>query len=93
MKKAWLAAKVIDEPENQADRDADDQAGDKRKIKCAVLAAMDDVAGQPAETQREFWAEVEKCADQDEHGSGEEKQAAELLRWFHNDSVARALKD
>jgi hypothetical protein len=25
-KKAWLAAKVIEEPENQADRDADDQA-------------------------------------------------------------------
>src|SRR5216683_237365 len=43
-KKAWLAAKVIEEPENQADRDADDQARDEREIKCAVWAAVDDVA-------------------------------------------------
>jgi len=43
------AAKLVDDPENQAEKDADDDARDKREIKRSVLAAMDDVPGQPAE--------------------------------------------
>ncbi len=39
-----LSAKLVDEPENEADHYADDQARDKRKIKCAMLAAVADVA-------------------------------------------------
>ena len=43
--------------------------------------------------QREFWAEVKQRSDDYQHGADEKKQAAELLRWFHDGSVARALKD
>jgi hypothetical protein len=58
-----------------------------------VWAAVDDVARKLTETQREFWTEVEQHADDYKHCAEEKKQPAELLRWFHDDSVARALKD
>ena len=81
-------AKLIDEPENQADDYADDEAGDKRKIKRAVFSAIADIAGETSESKREFWTEVEECADEDEHRSDGEEQAAEFLNWFHADSLA-----
>jgi len=70
----WLfeltsTAKLIDEPENQADDYADDEAGDDREIKRAVFAAIADVAGQTTEAERKSWSEVEERADEDEHCS------------------------
>jgi len=70
----WLfelpsTAKLIDEPENQADDYADDEAGDDREIKRAVFAAIADVAGQTTEAERKFWSEVEERADEDKHCS------------------------
>ena len=40
-----LASEVIDEPQDQADSDADDQTRHDGKIKCAVFAAVQDVTG------------------------------------------------
>jgi len=81
-------AKLIDQPENQANDHADDQTGDEREIECAVLAAMNDVSGQAAKTERKLWAQIEKRSDQDEHGSDGEQQTTELLNGFHRDPVA-----
>ena len=53
------AAEVVDEPEHEANADADDQAGDDREIKSAVFAAVDDVPGETSESQGKFWREVE----------------------------------
>jgi hypothetical protein len=64
------------EPEEQSQSDADHQAGNYREIESGVLAAMDDVAGKPAEAQRKFSAEVEKRADDDEEPSQNEEGAA-----------------
>src|SRR6266404_8256211 len=68
----WLfeltsTAKLIDEPVNQADDYADDEAGDDREIKRAVFAAIADVAGQTTEAERKSWCEVEERADEDEY--------------------------
>ena len=82
------ATKLIDQPENQANDHADDQTGDEREIKCAMLAAMNDVSGQAAKTERKLWAQIEKRSDQDEHGSDGEQQTTELLNRFHRDPVA-----
>jgi hypothetical protein len=82
------AAKLIDQPENQANDHADDQTGDEREIKCAMLAAMNDVSGQAAKAERKLWAQIEKRSDEDEHGSDGEQQTTELLNGFHRDPVA-----
>jgi hypothetical protein len=84
------AAKLIDQPENQANDHADDQTGDERKIKCAMLAAMNDVSGQAAKAERKLWTQIEKRSDEDEHGSDGEQQTTELLNGFHRDPVANA---
>jgi hypothetical protein len=79
---------VVNDPQNKADGDADDEASDEWKVKCAVRPAVTDVTGESTEAEWKFWAEVEECAEQNEHGSSEEQQAAELLSRFHADSLA-----
>src|SRR4030095_5948713 len=56
----YSAAKLIDEPENQANDHADDQTRDQWEVKCAVLAAVNNVAGQPAQAERKLPAKVEQ---------------------------------
>jgi hypothetical protein len=63
------AAELVDDPENQAEQHADDHAGDQREIKGGALAAMDDVAGQAAETKGKLAAEIEERTDDDENGT------------------------
>jgi len=87
-----LAAKMVDEPKNQADAHADYQAGDEWKIKSAVLAAMNDVARQTAEAEGKSSAKVEKSADDEEHRSDRKQQASELLRWLHSESVTEPME-
>jgi hypothetical protein len=36
-----------------------------------VFTAVDDVSGEAAETEREFSAEVKKCADEDKQNAEE----------------------
>ena len=44
---------------------------------------MNDVAGEAAEAEGEFAAEIEKSTDEDEEASEEEKRAAEFANWVH----------
>jgi len=57
-------AQARDEPQNQAEADAEQDAGRQRKVKRGVLAFMDNVAGQAAQTERELSAKIEKPADE-----------------------------
>src|SRR5207249_7552632 len=82
------AAKLIEQPENQANDHADDQTGDQREIKCAMRAAMNDVSGQAAKAERKLWTQIEKRSDEDEHGSDGKQQTTELLNGLRRDPVA-----
>ena len=53
------AAKVVYQPEDQAEGDTEENAGGERKIEGTVIAAMDDVSGQAAKTEGKLGAEVE----------------------------------
>jgi hypothetical protein len=48
-----------------------------------VFAAMDDVAGEAAEAEGKFSAEIEKGANEDENAAEEEKCAAEFAKRVH----------
>ena len=48
-----------------------------------MFAAVDKVAGEAAETEREFSAEVEKRANKDEKPAEEEKCAPEFAKRVH----------
>jgi len=77
------AAKMREEPEEERDGCAEHKAGDDREIEGRVLAAMNDVAGQPAETEWKLAAEVEKDTDKDAEGAENEEGAAELAKRIH----------
>jgi hypothetical protein len=87
-KRRRSAAELIDDPENQAEKDADDDAGDQREVEGGALAAMDDVAGQAAEAKGKFGPEIEEGADNDEKGAEDEQGASELLSGLHGPIVA-----
>jgi hypothetical protein len=74
---------MIYKPKNETDDYADNDGGGEREIKCPMLAAVTDVAGQSAEAERELWAEIEQSPDDDEECANGEEDAAELLRRFH----------
>jgi hypothetical protein len=71
-------AQAGDEPQNQAEADAEQDAGRQRKVKRGVLAFMDNVAWQAAQAERELSAKIEKCADKRENTGQIEQRSAEL---------------
>jgi len=46
---------------------------------------MDDVAGETAEAERQFAAEREKCANENDKASEEKKRAAEFAERIHSE--------
>jgi hypothetical protein len=82
-----LAAEVRDEPENEGKSGAQNETGDDGKVEGAVLAAMDDVAGEFAKAEGEFSAEVEKSADDRDEGTEEKKATAEIAKGIHTSII------
>ena len=61
-----LAAKVREEPEEEREGGAKEEAGDDGKVERGVFAAVDDVAGKFSQAEGEFSAEIEKSAEENE---------------------------
>jgi hypothetical protein len=83
------AAKVGDEPEEERNPEAEDKAGDDRKVKRRVFATVDDVTGKSSQAEGEFSAEVEKSADEDEKAAEKKKRAAEFAERVHEEDSRR----
>jgi hypothetical protein len=77
------AAKMREEPEEERDGCAEHKAGDDREIEGRVFAVMNDVAGQPAETEGKLATEVEKDTDKDAEGAENEEGTAEFANRVH----------
>jgi len=71
------------EPEQQGKSETQNQTSDNWKIKGGVLAAMNDVAGQPPNSEGESAAEIKNSADDGEKSAQEEEAAAELAYRIH----------
>ena len=69
---------MVDEPEKEAQCNADDETGDDGKVKGGVLAAMDDVARKAAKAEGELAAEKEKCANEEQDSSEDEQGSAKF---------------
>jgi hypothetical protein len=80
---------VGDEPEEERNTEAEDETSDNRKVKRGVCAAVDDVAGKFSQAEREFSAEIQKGADEDEETSEEKKDAAEFAERAHGKDSRR----
>jgi hypothetical protein len=78
-----LAAEAREEPEEKGQGGAQNEASDDWKVKSAVFAAMDDVAGEPAEAKRQFAAEVQQRAKHDKHGAEKQNTAAQFAQRIH----------
>jgi hypothetical protein len=74
---------VGEEPEDEREGGAEQEAGDDREIEGGVFAAMNDVAGKAAESEGELSTEVEKGAEEDKQGANEEEGAAEFAKGIH----------
>jgi hypothetical protein len=53
-----------------------------------VFAAVDDVAGEAAETEGKTGAEVEQGADEDDYGAEDQEKAAEVAEGVQEESVS-----
>ena len=67
------AAEVGEEPEEEREGGAEKEAGDDREVESGVIAAMDDVAGEAAEADGEFAAEIKKSTDGGEECAGNQQ--------------------
>jgi hypothetical protein len=74
---------VGDEPEEERNAEAEDKACDDGKVKRDVFAAVDDIAGKFSQAEREFFAEVEKSANEDEEATEEEEGSSEFAERVH----------
>jgi hypothetical protein len=76
---------MSEKPEEERKTEAENEAGDDREVEDGVFAAMDDVAGEAAEAQREFSAEVKKSAHNDEESTENEEGPAEFAEGIHSE--------
>jgi hypothetical protein len=83
------AAELVDDPKNQTEEHADDQARDQREVESTVLTSMDEVAGEASEAERQSAAKIQECADGEENHTKDQHGAAELLNRFHRAIVER----
>ena len=77
-------------PEEEREGHAEKQAGDDREVESGVFAAMDDVAGQPAEAKRKFLAEIKKSTQNDEQSTENKNRAAEFAKRVHSGILPQA---
>jgi hypothetical protein len=85
-----LATKMGEEPEGEREDETENEAGDDGEVEGGVFTAMNDVAGEAAETEGEFAAEVEKGADEDEEAAENEEGAAEFAKRVHSGILPEA---
>lgn len=78
---------MIEEPKEQREDEAEDQAGDDGEVESGVLAAMNDVAGKTAEPEREFATKIKKGAHKHKKSSENNNNAAEFAQWVHGESL------
>ncbi len=78
-----LAAEVGEEPEEEREGGAEEETRDDGEVEGGVFAAMDDVAGETAEAEGKFSAEVEESAGENEETAENKKRAAELAEGIH----------
>ena len=76
-------------PEEEREAEAEDETGDDGEIESGVFASMDDVAGEVAETQWEFSAEIKYRANGEEQGAENEEGAAEFAEGIHGKECRR----
>jgi len=86
------AAEVGDEPEEEREAEAQHEAGDDWEVERGVFAAMDDVAGEAAEAQREFSTEIQKSADEGQERANDEERAAEFAERIHQAKSMRGMR-
>jgi len=82
-KRRQSAAEAGEEPEEERECNAEEEASDDGKVERGVLAAVDDVAGEAAQAEGELVTEVKKSAKKNEESSEEEKRAAEFAERVH----------
>ena len=80
---------MFKKPEEERETEAEDKAGDDREVEGGVFAAVDGVAGETAEAQGEFSAEVKQRADKDQEGAENEEGAAEFADGIHGKECRR----
>jgi hypothetical protein len=74
---------VGEEPKQERETEAEEEAGDDGEVEGGMFAAVDDVAGEAAEAQRQLSAEVKKSTHNDEESTENEKGATEFAERIH----------
>jgi hypothetical protein len=76
---------VREEPKQKRETEAEEETGDDREVEGGMFAAVHDVAGEAAEAQWEFSAEVQQSAEKDQESAENEEGAAEFAEGIHSE--------
>lgn len=79
------------EPKKKRKNEAEEQAGNDRKVERGVFATVHDVARQFSRAEGELVPEVKKDADQHQKCSKEDKRAPEIAKRLHRGILPEAL--
>jgi hypothetical protein len=77
---------VVEEPQEKTKSNAEQQASDNWKVQGGVLAAVHDVSGETAETERKLDAEEEHRADCDSDGTENHQRSTEFAKRIHEET-------
>jgi hypothetical protein len=75
---------VGEEPEEEREGGAEEEAGDNGEIESGVFATVDDVAGEAAKAEGKLPAKIKKSAQNDEESTENEEGAGEYARGVHS---------
>jgi hypothetical protein len=81
------AAQVREEPEQEGQDDADDQARHDWKVERRVLAAMNDIAGQAAKAKRQARSEIKRGSDGNANRPKNQEGPSEFAERVHTASL------
>jgi hypothetical protein len=79
----FLSSKTRQQPQEQAEPHAENNAGHNRKIKRGVLAFVDDVSRQTSQTKWQFPAKIEERTKENEQAAQHQQHASEFARGIH----------
>jgi hypothetical protein len=80
---------VGEEPKQERETEAENEAGDDREVEVGVFAAVDDVAREAAEAKGKFSAEVKQSTNENEEAAENQQGAAEFAEGIHGKECRR----
>jgi hypothetical protein len=87
------APEMIDQPEEEREAQAEEEASDNWEIEGSVLTSVNDITRKTAEAKWYFAPKIEKSADERQESTQEEEGTAKFAKGVHKLSVEEEINE